>query len=281
MLNATDFLVHAQNHDGGWGYRLNGMSYVEPTAAVLLALTDPTARARGRDLLLALQHADGGWGIAALDAESGWMTALAVRALAEFPEARAVVTRGVQWLLAAEGNRVTEPNARRITQEMYTMDSTLRAWSWQPGDAAWVHPTALAMLALVAAGERDHARVREGVHYLYNRACPEGGWNSGNPWMLDKKIPATVQDTAVALLALRAANVSSDAWQVTKAIEYLQRAVARAQTPAELAWGTYALRDRKVDTSGAIARLNARQSADGGWSGNPFYTATALLALEG
>ena len=281
MLNATDFLVHAQNHDGGWGYRLNGMSYVEPTAAVLLALTDPTARARGCDFLLSLQRADGGWGIAALDAESGWMTAWAVRALADFPDARAAVTRGAQWLLATEGLRVTDPDARRIIQELHHIDSALGGWSWQPGDAAWVHPTALAIIALAAAGEREDARVRDGVRYLYDRACSDGGWNIGNPWMIGKKIPATIQDTAVALLSLRAAGVTSGVGQVTKAVEYLRRAVAQAQTPAELAWGVYALRDWKVEAGDAIGRLKARQSADGSWSGNPFYTATALLALEG
>ncbi|MEW5721402.1 MAG: prenyltransferase/squalene oxidase repeat-containing protein, partial [Chloroflexota bacterium] len=267
MLNATEFLLRAQNADGGWGYRERGMSYVEPTAAVLLALTDLNACARGRDFLLSLQHADGGWGIAAMDSESGWMTAWAVRALADFPQARDAVARGAQWLLAAEGMRVTDPDARRIAQEMYKIDSALRGWAWQPGDAAWVHPTALAMLALVAAGERAHARVREGVEYLSDRACPDGGWNIGNPWMLGKKIPATIQDTVVALLALRAANVSSDAWQVTKAIEYLRHAVAHARTSAELAWGIYGLRDWRADIGDALARLNALQSADGSWSG--------------
>ncbi|MCI0474894.1 MAG: hypothetical protein L0Y55_01485, partial [Anaerolineales bacterium] len=88
MPNATEFLLRAQNADGGWGYRARGMSYVEPTAAVLLALTDQNARARGRDFLLSLQRADGGWGIAALDPESGWMTAWAILALADFPETR-------------------------------------------------------------------------------------------------------------------------------------------------------------------------------------------------
>jgi len=236
MPNATDFLVQAQNTDGGWGYRVSGrmrspstndleendrggermrgMSYVEPTAAVLRALTDPTARARGRDFLLSLQHADGGWGIAALDSESGWMTAWAIIALCAFPQAREAVARGVQWLLATEGLRVTDPDARRLVLEVDQIDSALSAWPWQRGDAAWVHPTALAMLALAAAGEREHARARAGVQYLYDRACPEGGWNIGNPWMLGKKIPATIQDTAVALLALRAVGVSSDVRQV-------------------------------------------------------------------
>ncbi len=280
MPNATDFLLHAQNADGGWGYRVGGMSCVEPTAAVLLALTDPNARARGRDFILSSQNADGGWGIAALDSESGWMTAWAVRALADFADARAAVTRGAQWLVAAEGIRVTDPDARKLVFQVDKIDSTLRGWAWQPGDAAWVHPTALAILALVAAGQREHARVRDGVEYLYDRACPDGGWNIGNPWMLGRKIPATIQDTAVALLALRAAGVTSDERRVTKAIEYLRRAVAQARTPAELAWGICALRDWRVDTGDAPSRLNASQSADGSWNGNPFITAAAMLALK-
>jgi squalene cyclase len=280
MPNATDFLLQAQNADGGWGYRVRGMSYVEPTAAVLLALSDPTVRARGRDFLLSLQHADGGWGIAALDSESGWMTAWATRALADFPETRAAVTRGAQWLLATEGLRVTDPDARRIILELHKIDSALGAWPWQPGDAAWVHPTALAMLALAATGEPAHARVRDGVKYLFDRACTEGGWNIGNPWMLDKQIPATIQDTAVVLRALRAVGESASNAYVAAALRILRDALARAKTPVELAWGIFALRDWNVDVGDAIARLNALQSADGSWSGNPFITATAVASQK-
>jgi squalene cyclase len=280
MPNATDFLLRAQNTDGGWGYRERGMSYVEPTAAVLLALIDPNVRARGRDFLLSLQHADGGWGIAAMDSERGWMTAWAVHALAEFLHARDAVARGAQWLLATEGSRNTDPAARKTIQELHHIDSALRGWAWQPGDAAWVHPTALAILALAAAGQRDHARVRDGVQYLFDRACPDGGWNIGNPWMLGKKIPATIQDTAVALLALRAAGETSGEARVAQGIEYLRRAVAQARTPAELAWGIYALCDWRADTGDALSRLNALQNADGSWNGNPFITAIAIKAVR-
>lgn len=280
MSNASEFLLRAQNSDGGWGYRVGGMSYVEPTAAVLRVLTDATARARGRDFLLALQHPDGGWGIAARDTESGWMTAWAVYALADFPEARDAVARGVQWLLATEGQRLTDPSARQTIQTLFRIDSSLTGWPWQRGDAAWVHPTALALLALMAAGVRDHARIREGIAYLLDRACPDGGWNVGNPWMLDKKIPATIQDTAMALLALRAVGVTEDERRMTKAIEYLRRATEQARTSAELAWGVWAMREwrleiRDLEIRDWVGRLNALQRADGSWEGNPFITAVA------
>ncbi len=249
------------------------MSYVEPTAAVMLALRDQNFPAR--DFLLAHQHADGGWGIAPMDDESGWMTAWAVRALSTLNE-RESVARGAQWLIANEGLRYTDSNARALVNQVSRIDASLRGWSWQPGDAAWVHPTALAILALVAAEERTHARVREGVAYLFDRAVPSGGWNVGNPWMLGKVVPATIQDTAIALLALRAAREPADAAPIANAIRFLREALSRVKTSAELAWAIYALREWKADVSDAPSRLSALQNSDGSWQGNPFITAIAM-----
>ena len=83
VTRALDFILASQNGDGGWGYKPGGMSYVEPTSAVLLALesTGQSAVAvytHGRDFLLQLQRPDGGWSIAALDPDSGWMTGWAI-----------------------------------------------------------------------------------------------------------------------------------------------------------------------------------------------------------
>jgi hypothetical protein len=256
------------------------VSYVEPTAAVILALKEDTARGRARAFLLSIQHADGGWGIAALDAESGWMTAWAVLALVQFPDAREAVARGAQWLADTEGLRVTDEPSRAVIRQRLQIDSTLRGWPWQPGDAAWVHPTALAILALSAVGKSGDSRVCDGLVYLFDRAVASGGWNIGNPEMLDKPVPATIQDTAVALLALHAAGVDVNDTRVAKAIQFLRDAVSRAKTPAELAWGVYALRDWSVDAGDAPARLNALQSDDGSWQGNPFITAIAAIANQ-
>ncbi len=278
MASALDFLLQTQNADGGWGYRAGGMSYVEPTAAVLLALKSGAEQSRARDYLLSIQRADGGWGIAAIDDESGWMTAWAVLVLAPFPDARDAAARGAQWLIDTEGLRVIDAPSRAIIYQRLQIDSTLRGWPWQRGDAAWVHPTALAMLALNAAGRSAEPRVRDGIVYLYDRAVISGGWNIGNPEMLGKPVPATIQDTAVTLLALRAVGVSADDAHISGAIRYLGDAVAHAQTAAELAWGVYALRDWNVDSGDALTRLSVLQDANAGWQGNPFITAIALKA---
>jgi len=282
---AEQFLLQSQNADGGWGYRIDRMSYVEPTAAALLALADSPSRilseaeGRGKNFLLSLQQPDGGWGIAAMDSESGWMTAWAVTALANFADARDAVARGAAWLLATAPFYFTDEKPRADVLKVFKIDSALRGFPWQAGDASWVHPSSLAMRALAAAGKRDEPRVREGIAYLFDRATESGGWNVGNPWMIDKKIPATIQDTAVALLALRGTNAPNDA-RVDAAIRFLRDALASAQTPAELAWGIYALKNWQLEVENWIAHLNRLQSADGSWAGNPFITAIAMLAQE-
>ena len=278
MSGATKFLLRSQNADGGWGYRARGVSYVEPTAAAMLAVTNDDARGRARDFLLSIQHADGGWGIAAIDDESGWMTAWAVLALAAFPDTRDAVARGAQWLIDTEGLRVTDAASRAIIYQRLQIDSTLRGWPWQPGDAAWVQPTALAMLALCASGKSNAARVSDGIVYLFDRAVAGGGWNIGNPEMLGKIVPATVQDTAVVLRALRAVGISAEDKRVAQAIQFLRDQIARVKTPAELAWGIVALRDWSIETGDALARLSALQNADGSWQANPFIAAVAEMA---
>jgi squalene cyclase len=277
MERAAQFLIESQNPDGGWGYRVRGMSFVEPTAAAMVALRglDQASTKRGRDFLVSLQHPDGGWGIAGMDSESGWMTAWALIALVENAEAGGSVERGAIWLTGTQNMRVTDPGLRQSVEKAFQIDSTLRGWPWQPGDAAWVHPTALAILALVATGRRDEAR--PGIEYLLDRAVSSGGWNIGNPWMIEKPIPPTIHDTAIALRAIRAMDAADNS-RVTQAILYLREALLLAKTAAELAWGTYALREWELDTKALLVRLNSLQATDGGWNGNPFITSIAMLA---
>jgi hypothetical protein len=297
MANAAEFLTRSQNADGGWGYRVGGMSFVEPTSAALVALSPqigPTrvppnasnpspgdqatsAERRGRDFLVRLQHADGGWGVSAVDDESGWMTAWAVLALTLGGE-RTSAERGVSWLLATQGLVVDDPALRALARSMYNMDSTLRGWPWLPNDAAWVHPTALAVIGLVAAGRRDEGRVEGAIAYLLDRSAAGGGWNVGNPEMLGKVLPPTIQDTAVALVALQMTGQTRDVRQVVEGIDYMRKALASASTPAELAWGACALNVVGGDGRESLARLNVLQQSDGSWQGNPFVTAIAALA---
>ncbi len=303
VTRAREFIVASQNRDGGWGYKPGGMSFVEPTAAVLLALENDSRAgeqvARGREYLRLLQQEDGGWGIAALDAESGWMTAWAVWALAEANPA--ATARGVEWLLRTEGPRTTDPVEITSARQILRINLSLSGWPWQAGDASWVFPTALALLALKATGRPEHPRATEGVRYLLDRAVPSGGWNVGSPVMFDSEVPATIVDTSLALISLQRLGVSGDA--VEKAKAELSRRLAQGGTSAELAWYGWAVRLSGSDAapipmhvSGSDAapipvhvlgsdaapipvRLQALQRGDGSWDSNPLTTAVALLAL--
>lgn len=279
MSRALDFLRVTQNADGGWGYKRAGMSFVEPTAAALIALSidAPQDRhvQRAAEFLASLQRVDGGWGIAAVDDESGWMTAWAVRALAKVnPDAAA---RGVSWLLDSSGIRVTEPSQVRDIQKVLQIDARVTGWAWQPGDAAWVFPTALALLALDAVDVRDHPRISEGIQYLLDRAIPTGGWNIGNPFMVTGNLPPTVECTALALMALDAFQIENATTQ--QAREYLAR---RDFTPTAFEWTWRALYWGRagLPMEQAQTALAALQWDDGSFDGNVLTTALAAWGSE-
>jgi len=256
------------------------MSYVEPTAAVLLALADyaPAAStySRGVGFLQALQHEDGGWGIAAIDGESGWMTGWAVWALAR--QDKSAAERGAAWLLQTEGIRVTDPATVERAREMFKMDATLTGWPWQVGDASWVFPTALALLALQATAHTAHPRVEEGIRYLLDRALFSGGWNIGDPFMVTGVPPATIVNSSLALITLGVFSVSGEV--VDKGYQYLAQQLASAHTATEIAWGAWAERTLPMDDSTRLSRLESLRLADGSLDGNPFTTAVAILASE-
>lgn len=85
---------------------------------------------------------------------------------------------------------------------------------WMPGSASWVIPTGFALIALkqrraCSDSSQLQSRVSVGVQMLLDRACPNGGWNSGNGVVYGEPLPAHAEPTAVALLALQDEHRSS------------------------------------------------------------------------
>ncbi len=280
MSRALEFLRAAQNADGGWGYKLGGMSFVEPTSTALLVLPlDAQSNLhvqRARAFLKSLQRADGGWGIAALDDESGWMTAWAVWALAA-SEATAA-QRGVNYLLENSGIRVTDQKQIEGVKKILQIDATITGWAWQQGDAAWIFPTALSLLALKKMNVRDHPRVREGLQYLLDRAISTGGWNIGNPFMVTGSLPPTVENTALALIALRAFDIDDD---ITQRAQKFLAQENFTNTAFEWAWRAWFWKKTNAPLERARAALEKLQRADGSWDDNPFTTAIVMMADGG
>lgn len=106
-----------------------------------------------------------------------------------------------------------------------------------PNTASWVEPTAYALILLQnipAKHQPSQAarRIQLGEKMLYDRACPGGGWNAGNPLVYGVPGVPRISPTAWALLALR--NHKDHAATV-EGVEWLHQRYQSLRSPASLA----------------------------------------------
>jgi len=202
-----DALADKQNADGGWPYR-RGASGTEPTAYAALAMLAAGEKARARKAiawLRGLEGADGGWRPRPGVEDSTWVTALvALVPREEF--GAAAHDRAVGWLVdvtGAESGAVVRLRSW-LLGEAPNPDARFAGWPWMEGSAAWVEPTALAILALEREPERRNARLRaaEGRRFLMNRRCSSGGWNHGSTHAVGYATKEYPESTGRALAAL-------------------------------------------------------------------------------
>ncbi len=232
-----EFLLKKQNADGGWPYRSGG-SWTEPSAYAALALLaagETAAAKRGVDWLLRTARPDGGWASRPDVGESSWVTALATL-IPEEHLAMELRRRAIGWLLGARGEDTTAIYVlrERLLGNSPSTDCAHPGWPWVKGAAAWVGPTAAALIALEREVRRRPAariaeRADEGRRFLLAHMCAEGGWNHGstNAWGYDgAPYPET---TGMALLALRGVRAPQMQRAFTTARGFLTARSADAQ----------------------------------------------------
>jgi hypothetical protein len=286
------FLLEAQNADGGWGYRPGQRSAVEPAGWALLALEDRVGRnafgqaiRRGLDWLRAVQLPDGSWPAYAGQAEGCWTTALAGLALHVHGEAQDAVAKGFAWLCDSwpgEGTfwrrlQMRLSRASRVVRQ----DPSLRGWSWTPGTSSWVEPTAYALVLLQrlypdTMPRRAEKRRRLAEAMLYDRMCPGGGWNSGNPYVYGVAGESLVGPTVWALLALRNHRERAEN---RKSLDWLANACQRAQGPGSLALAHLCLEIYGQPAAGLESALRNFYDFNGFLQSVP-VAAWAAMALE-
>jgi hypothetical protein len=212
------YLRSAQNADGGWGFHPGAQSRVEPTCWALLGLIEldgpktPERVTRGLQFLRAAQLPDGSWPSTPEEKAGCWVTSLACWVLLLDKDAKRAVAAGFNWICQDWPSDSTPWRrwlARFSSQrQVAPINDSLRGWGWTPRTSSWVEPTSFALLVLrqcprdllpPAAARRR--RLAEGM--LYDRMCPGGGWNCGNPRVYGVAGEPLMAPTAWALLALR------------------------------------------------------------------------------
>jgi hypothetical protein len=215
---AIDFLLTAQNPDGGWGACQGKRSNTEATAFAHLALRTIRDRSltasidRGLNWLIKRQNHDGSWPLTDQLNPGSWTTALVVLSLAHVEMHQQQALRGANWLLSQEGRDPGWLNSllyRWAPHMLAThLNPDLKGWPWTANAFSWVEPTAYALIALKKLrphfqSTRAEDRIRQGELLLYDRMCKGGGWNYGNSVVLGEELPPYPDTTAIALIALQ------------------------------------------------------------------------------
>lgn len=281
--SAIDYLISNQSEDGGWGYLPGQSSAVEPTSIAVLGLEDKEGANdnydRGFDWLIAAQNKDGGWGIGTADRTSGWQSTWALIALANGDIDPRIIQDAVDWILTFEAFKYTDTLTQEQYKNLFSIDQNLTGWPWRPGEASWVEPTALSLIALASARDSNysHEKVDEAVRYLNDRRCSIGGWNVGSPSMFSKDVPPRTHTTALALMGL---NLTAPDLIQSQDITTLKDIIAKEDRPLAIAFGIIALESLSQDTARQSERLKSLQRPDGSWEGSCLFTAASLLALS-
>jgi hypothetical protein len=263
LESRLNFLREAQNPDGGWGYFPGKQSWFEPSTYAMLALQgtrgSEESLERGWKLLCTWRTPDGSSRPNGQVQEGTWVTAQAVTLACVRGVNDDHVRKSVDWLLRVSG---AESSMAMRTAAFFHLlktkaDVSHQGWPWRDGNASWVEPTVQALIALKKFPKNYRSaeierRVNEGEALIVSRRCSDGGWNCGNPNVLDYDLPSYPETTALALLGLQGRRKEELAEPLALAARF------RAQTRSSLAraWLVIALRCHGIDEQRAGAEAS-------------------------
>jgi hypothetical protein len=242
-------LISRQLPEGGWPFTSRTTQpALEPTALALLAMPSQSFHERDAVIrfLVHMQNTNGSWPAFSGDSKGGsGFTGLALYALNRCSAQGIVSHRAVEWLLETKGweSHWLWKWKFRTSDRHVRLDPDKFGWPWIPETASWVVPTAYSILALKHSRGISHQdlvqlRIRRGVEMLYDRICPEGGWNAGNGVVYGFPLAPHADATALALLSLSSEPPNNF---ISASLDWLERRAETCFAPWSLAWTILAL----------------------------------------
>lgn len=249
LESRLEFLRKTQNADGGWSYFPGKRSWFEPTTYAMLALHGrPESEAdlnRAWALLRSWQLPDGSFRPSGQVQEGTWVTAQAVTLASVRGLDDDSVHRSVDWLLSVVGaEHDLSMRAASFFHLIKTkLDVSHEGWPWREGNASWIEPTVHTLVALKKVARRYRTaetqhRIQEGEKLVWSRRCSDGGWNCGNPNVLNFDLPSYPETTGLALLGLDGRNEK----ELSPALQVARRFRTETQSSLAKAWLQIALR---------------------------------------
>jgi len=278
-------LIGRRLEAGGWPFFQSEQASIEATCVAILSLgaTPDDGGVSKFQFLTECQLSDGSWPSFHGDAEGTWTTSLALSTLISLNEVSNARDRALDWLLRERGKESHwfwrwkfkfADREVRFNPDKY-------GWPCIPGAASWVIPTAFSLVAIKQQTvcnrfERSERRIRLGVDMLLDRVCIGGGWNSGNSVVYGVPLPAHVEATSIALLALQDEKRVP---AIEASLGWLKQRSASIESVESLAWCILSLFVYQEPIGHLQARL-ATLIGDGRGILNNATLATALLALK-
>ena len=285
ISSLAETLKSRQMKSGGWAYFDSVQESLEATCLAELALAPEMQASSSAAILFLLksQLSDGGWPAFLGDSEGSWTTALALCTLNSTGDFTAAREKAFRWLYAERGReghwfwrwkfKTSDRNVR--------FDPDKYGWPWVTGSASWVIPTAFSIIAIEQfavcnRSEESEKRIHLGVEMLLDRACVDGGWNSGNSLVYGVPLRPHVEATAIALLALQDEQRTE---MIQKSVSWLRQNAASVDSVSSLAWCILTLFVYQEPIGGLKNRL-ATIIGEGRDIRNNATLATSILALK-
>jgi hypothetical protein len=247
LESRLDFLQRTQNQDGGWGYFPGKKSWFEPTAYAMLALHGRSEAPINRawSLVRSWQLPNGSYRPSSQVIDGTWVTALAVTLATVRGVDDESVHRSIDWLLNVVG--AEHDVSMRVASFFHLIQTRLdvshQGWPWRDGNASWIEPTAHTLVAMkkivgrYRTAEVEH-RIGEGQKLVLSRRCSDGGWNCGNPNVLNFNLPSYPETTGLALLGLQGTGQK----ELSDALATARRFRTETKSSLAKAWLQIALR---------------------------------------